>query len=176
MMLEAIRCLVAGLTDATIGVNTMLAAATLESGDARPADVTVYDSVRHGWVARRSYHHETDAATLPALVVLVPDSASTAAQVMTVVRDGELPVFVGYIRRTEDAAAGNVAAMITQRCVKRTLRRFFANENAAMRARNGIVVGAVLGDLEEFDTETKFGEAVVTAGLQLTLHVRETSP
>lgn len=175
MKLETIRCCVAGLEDATIGLGALLDAMTLEDGDARPATPAVYDEFRHGWVARRTVPQEDSAITFPAIAVFTQSPLTTDGEVHTVLRDASLTVAYAYLTRDVDSADARVAAELTQRVLLRHLKLFNANGNVAMRTRNGVIVRECL-ELRLPPITENWEGAVCAAVTLADFSIRETEP
>lgn len=175
MELETIRCVVSGLTDGTIGVNAMIDGLTLEGGDARPDHVTVYDSVRHGWVARKTFALTNMNATLPGVAVFVTNVEVLTPEIETVVRDAHITVALAHLAEKSATEVGNYNALQTIRAILRFLRAFSANGNATMRTRNGIIVERIDEIVPQSVAAIK-DDVFIGASVEVTFYVRETSP
>jgi hypothetical protein len=174
MELETISMCAAGAADGTIGVNTMIDALTINAGHLRPAHVTIYNSVDHGWVARRAVPEDGGGVTFPALAVLVAEPI-TLDEVQSVVRDGHFPVGFAYLQKLSDSAKGNRDALYTSRAVLRFLSRFANNAAAVSRAMNGIQIVCPV-DTKQPPVSEPWGGALVTAVTVVKWLVRETAP
>lgn len=173
MQLELIRCVVAGATDLTIGINTRIAALTLEVGDTLPPNVDVYDCVRHGWVARKTFALEGLNIALPVIAIFV-GTLELDPEVETYVRDGHIPVTFAYLDERSDTEVGLYNALQTNRAIGRFLRLFSHNSNETMRTRNGIIVQAIT-ELSQDQVAAEKGDVFIGAATTATFLVRETS-
>lgn len=175
MELDVIRACAAAASDATIGINAQLAALPLDAGDATPPQVTLYNSVDHGWVARQTAAESGSGITFPAVAILVAQP-TTIDQVHTVTRDAHFPVAFAYVQRQADSAHGLRDALYTQRAILRFLTAFAAPTptGQSYRFRNG--VGLVLPEsITAPPTNQPWGAALVTSAVIVTWLVRETS-
>src|SRR5947209_8600308 len=103
MEIEAVRMCAAALADSVIGVNAMLDAVTIDDIDTRPTPLTIYNSVDHRWVARKSVPEKDPNIVFPALAVLLSAPLSLR-EVGTAVRDGDVTIMFAYIERDVDSA------------------------------------------------------------------------
>jgi hypothetical protein len=174
MELETISLCAAAAADATIGVNAMIDALTMNAGHVRPSHVTIYNSVDHGWVSRRMVAEDGGNVSFPALAILVAEPIKLD-EVQTVVRDGHFPVGFAYLQKLSDSAKGNRDALYTSRAVLRFLTRFADNAAVAARHANGIQI-VCPEDTKQPPVSEAWGGALVTAVTVVTWLVRETSP
>lgn len=177
MELETIRCVVAGLNDGTIGANAMIDGLTLEGGDTRPTHVTVYDSVRHGWVARRDFSLTNLNVTLPALAVFVGQPVQILnPEVETVVRNGHVSITIAHLELKSATETGIYSALQVNRALLRFCKLFSGNSNAAtFRTRNGIILQAITNIAPQSIAAVK-DDAFIGAATEIEFLVRETSP
>lgn len=171
MRLETIRMNAAAADDATIGVNAMLAALPLDGSDTRPPNVTIYNQVDHPWVARRAINLPGDAVTFPALAILA--QPSTVHQVMTSVRDAEIPIVFAYLVKA-DTAVNQRHASYTTRALMRFLRLFTDNAGASFRARNGVQLINPMDDVRQGESIQPWDKALAIAATEITWLARET--
>jgi len=179
MELPVIRMCAAGASDATIGVNAMLDALTLDGSDTRPAHVTIYNSVDHGFVARRKVPQDGGGIIFPAVAILIPDPVSLY-EVRTSVRDGVFPVGFAYLQKASDSASGNRDGLYTNHAIARFLTRFLAPTapSQALRTRAGVgIIGP--SDLQNATRQPPVNidwlGALVTAITTIDLLVRDTT-
>lgn len=175
MELETIRCVVAGLGDGTIGINALIAALTLEAGDARPPNLTIYNSVQHGWVARKAFALSGLNVTLPALAVFASDVEIKDAEVETAVRDGWVTVTLAHLAEKSATETGNYNALQTNRAILRFCKLFSANSNLAMRTRNGVILQAI-AEIKPDSIAAVKDDVFIGAATTVKFLVRETSP
>jgi hypothetical protein len=175
MELETIRCLVDGLNDPTIGINAMIDALGLESGDVTPPHVTVYDSARHGWLARRAFALANLDVTMPALAVMVQSIDVSTPEIETVVREAYITITVADLDENSATQTANYSALQRRRALLRFLSRFSANGNLAMRTRNGVIVRCITEIKPESVAAVK-DDVFIGATTDVTFLVRETAP
>jgi hypothetical protein len=164
-----------GAVNGTYSVNALLPAVPRDSGDTQPANITVYDATRNGWVARMTAPNEGSGIIFPALAVFVHGGLQFDGEVGTVIRDGTGDVAIVYVTQRQDTAAARADALYTMRAVKRSLKQFHDNAQVAFRIRNSIALRScdTLRD-GKFD-DTKDGIVLSTA-LIATYHIRDESP
>lgn len=175
MQLAAIRIVADWLADDSTGysVNTLLDTVELDDGDDKPGPVTVCDSTRHGWVARKHLSREGSGVQIPALAVFMGgDLVANGTPQTPDLRDGDIPIAIGYIEADGEHASGTAAGLYTMRAVKRSLYQLNLNENAASRTRNNVYLINWKEDRES-EIAAKWNEAVVTTAIVTVWRVRD---
>jgi hypothetical protein len=171
MLLETIRMVADALANNTIGVNAQLATLTVDAGDALPASiVTVADETRNGQVAVGRY-----PTTLPCLTVTLNGQVELDGEVVSSYRDAEVSILIRFVTQDADTAQGNTNAYYTLRAVVKALREFNRNTNESLRSRNGIHV-LECKSLTHVQLFENIDDAYVTGGIEVTFHVRDTTP
>lgn len=176
MLVELVYMLNAGLEDGTIGVNAQLDSFTVISGHAVPPDVNVYNQIEHSWVARRQLNTDDSGVTLPAIAVFQPEPARHEGEVQTIYRKGDYPIVFGYVVKKNDSALGARQGGYTMKALRRFLRDFMENSNAANRTANGVIISQIIGDITEPPVLDEWGKVEVVAAHQCTFRLRDTSP
>lgn len=175
MELDVVRMVAAALMHPTWGVNVALPAVPRDVGDDAPPAVTVYDSTRHGWIARREISLKSIDAQLPALAVAIYKPAPIDGEIQTVFRDGTFDVLIEYFARADQSELASQQGLYTMRAVLRTLAEFHRPANADARVRNGVVL-RVCSQIGQAPVYAERADVVVTAALLATYRVRDTSP
>lgn len=178
MKLEVVRLIVAGLADATYGINAKIAALTLDGSDTRPSNPTVYNDVDHKWVARRIIDDaDSSNITFPALAVFqfAPLRAADP-EVETVVRDVEIQIAFALLLNKQDSAAAIRDTLYFNRALLRWFHWFMGNDqSSSFRTKNGAIIRSVT-ELTQDEVEEPFGSADCVSATIATFRVRETSP
>lgn len=174
MRLEAIRMHAAAAIDGGIGINAMIAALPIEVGDTRPANVTVYNSMQHPFAARKTVG-QGDDISYPAIAIFA--QPSTVHQVMTSVRDADIPIVFAYLVKKADSVVAQQDGAYTNRAILRFLRRLCDDSTgAAFRVRNGVQLINPVGDegIRQGETIQEWDKAVAIAATEITWRVRDT--
>lgn len=177
MQLEAIRLVADWLNGVTTGstaysINAQLPGVPLYAGDTQPPTVTVYDSTRHPWVARR-LAPEDNAVTTPAVVVMENAAPTVDGEIDQSYRDGTFHIAVIYLIDVSDSAKGNRHALYTKRAIMRSLAQLHITDAArqansiALYVCDGITLSQSLG---------KWGDSWLTSGLVADYTVRDLAP
>lgn len=175
MELEVIRMVAAALAHDTIGVNAKLPGVPRDVGDEQPSDVTIADSTRDGWVARRKVASGSNAV-LPAIAVSVFRPAELDGEIGTIIRDGTFDVLLEHVVRNSDTALATQDGLYRMRAAMRTLGEFHKPIYAStLRTRNGVLLLACT-KLHEVSTWSEREDAVVTAALIVSYSVRDSQP
>jgi hypothetical protein len=174
MELEIVRSVADALAHPVIGVNAKLPGVPRDVTDAVPPDVSIADSTRNGWVARRTVQRGT-AAELPALAVSIARPAKLDGNIKTTFRAGEFDVLVEYVARKALSELALQQGLYTLRAALRTFGEFHRNENVAMRQRNGVHL-IVCTSILQAPTWAEWDDAVVTAALVCTYTARDIQP
>jgi hypothetical protein len=167
-----------GVTTAQYSVNQLLAGVPRDGGDPVPPNVTVRDSTRHGWVARRTLPREGEALVFPVLAVMVLSDFELDGEILTTYRDGNPQVLIAYLHREVDTEKAIAAGGYTLRAVQRSFAKFNHPDHVGARTRNGIVL-RVCTALREVPVGLLRQLAVdlpITAALVATYAVRDTQP
>lgn len=171
MLLEVIRMVADALADNTIGVNAQLVTLTVDAGDTIPTSITtIADETRNGHVAVGRY-----PTTLPCLTVTLNGQVNLDGEVISDYRDAEVSIMIRYVSQDVDTPQGNSNAYYTLRAVVRALREFNRNTNESLRSRNGIHV-LECKSLTHVQLFENIDDAYVTGGIEVTFHVRDTTP
>lgn len=173
MMLELGRCVVAWLSDATYGVNALLAAGTVprDAGDALPVVATITDefSDKRAAVGRMP-------EDLPALVVDVVTTRVIENGVVSDQGDGTVIARVRYADKQSDAAVAKEAGSYVMRAVAQSLRVLNRNQWTPARTRNGIVFRPSANGAIEVRPYAEMVEDVLVTGVCLvTYDLRDTA-
>lgn len=174
MELEVLRMMAAAAADATIGINAMIDGLPVEGADERPPHVTLYNSVEHQWVRRKSFPESGHGLTFPAVAIRLA-SPLQVEQVMTTVRDAQVPVMFAYLVRDAETLEGSFDALQTNRAILRFLRRLADNAGAAFRTRNGVQLINPVPSTSQGLTEQQWDKAFVAAATITTWLARETA-
>lgn len=174
MRLEVIRMSAAAAADPAIGINAMIDALPIDAGDDRPSHVSIYNQVDNPFVARRAVS-KGDDVDVPAVVVML--QPSTVQQVMTSVRDAQIPVVFAYLDKNPDSAETQRRASYVTRALLRFLRRFADNGAAALRTRNGVQMLYPTSDdpVRQGEAITEWDKVHAIAATEITWLVRETN-
>jgi hypothetical protein len=180
MSLEAVRLVADYLDNADTGVNAILALADfpLDSGDAAPAAVTVYDATRDGWVARMTAPRASQGVTYPCLTVRAtrqsyhPERKLESEGGKSIA--GEVTVVIEYIVRLVDSEEAVEDASYVMRAILGSLCAF--NDAALeVRTRNGVTLDDCTA-IERSDVAAPYEDVVALATLALTYTTRESTP
>jgi hypothetical protein len=179
MQLEPIRIVADWLADESTGydVNTQLLYVELDGGDTRPNPVTVHDSTRHGWVARKRLSREGLNFALPAMAVLLASQLEMEGTPPTGQhRDGEIQIAIVWVEADEEHASGTAAGLYALRAARRSLYQLNLNDYAVSHRTRGNVYLKNLASMSEGEAGMKWNDAVVTAALVTTWTVRDQAP
>lgn len=176
MIKDGLRRITAALSDPTTGVNARLAAVPLDSGDtALPAVALIAEETSNPFAARGQLP-EADAS-FPCLLVGLGDGGADYDPHQKVgVRDGTLNVLIRYAARQTESAVGAQQGYDTLRAAQACLTAWInLDPNVALRTSNGITVwfcerSQIVPLWEPID------DKVITGGLQLAYHMRDTVP
>jgi hypothetical protein len=113
-----------------------------------------------------------DAVTFPALAVLA--QPSTVHQVMTSVRDCEIPIVFAYLVKILTRDVNQRHASYTTRALLRFLRRMADNAGASFRTRNGVQLINPIDDVRQGEAIQPWDKALAIAATEITWLARET--
>ncbi len=175
MILEALVLTADMLADATNGVNALLSAVPRLATDttAPPAIATILDEARSS-VAAQDRPPER-AIDFPALLVRQRDAAVLEGMVKTIIRDGDVPVVIGYVHREADAAKATRNGLYTMRAVQRCLRAFTRSDQVAARQLHSVTLLSI-GQMQQLALDDPWGDAWRTAALVVTWKARDDAP
>lgn len=164
-----------GAVNGTGSVNALLAGVPRDAGDPLPANVTVYDATRNGWVARMTAPNEGSGISFPALAVFVHGGLTFDGEVLTTVRDATGDVAVVYITQRQDTAPARADALYTMRAVVRSFKQFHDPARYdVFRVRNSVALRSCETlRYGKFD-DTKDGIVLSTAVIA-SYHIRDES-
>lgn len=177
MKRETIRCLKLAAADGGNGINAKIAAVSIDAGDVRPANVTIYNDIDHKWVARRRANAEDTDISFPALAIFqFAPLEIIDVEVMTVVRDGLLKVGFAWLLKENNPLEAVSDGQYYNRALLQFLHWYMRNDQAsAHRTRNGIIV-RTLEEITQDDVHEDWDGAVSVAQTVATLRCRETQP
>jgi hypothetical protein len=121
-MVEWTKIVADWLADATNGVNALLAGVPRYTGHTLPPNVTIYNEIEHGFVARGFISEDSPMASA-ALLVYELDGADVDVIAATEQTDATVTVVVGVPIRLSDTADAIRRAKYTLRAVDRSLIR-----------------------------------------------------
>lgn len=169
MNLETLRCLTDGLNNPTYGVNAQLLALPLDGSDTRPTPVALITDESRNFDAALKLIPDT----LPAIYVLLASSTLDVFE-MNGSSESDISLMIRYLVEDSDSAGAIADTHYTLRAVEKALVAFNSNANASDRVRNGVQLYAMKEVIR--DTVTRFSEdKVITAGVQVTFHARDTN-
>jgi hypothetical protein len=170
-MIEPVRICADYFADGTTGVNALLAAVDLDTGDTVPPDLAqVLDDTRYGVVARRRWNASLETA--PSLLVYDAGAQWQAPHVGK--QDGTARVGVYYLVEDSDSAAGVEDAHYTLRAVRQAVSDL-AGATSAARTRNGIIV-TDLQTVEDMPADVEIDGVLIAGAMRITWRVRDTAP
>ena len=174
MILEAVRIVADWLADSTNGVNALLASVPREADTAVPPAVTVFDSSRHGFVARGQIPESIER--LPALLVSPADQSmdqvSPAARPFPA--DTTITLLVRYATQRQDTAQAERDASLTIRAIWRSIGMLMQSNatTEAARNRNSVQLWTV-SSMQAATLYQDNQDTVVTGGVLVTCRVRD---
>lgn len=177
MKRETIRLLRAAAADGGNGINAKIGAVSIDAGDVRPANVTLFDDLTHQWVARRRANAADADLTFPAFAIFQHAPLEVRdVEVMTIVRDADLQVGFALLVKNNDALEATSDGQYVNRAVLQFLNWFMRNDQAgAFRTRNGITIRSI-EKITQDDVHESWEGAVSIAQSLVTFRVRETQP
>lgn len=173
MILETVRVVSAALENLTYGVNAQLASLDIDSGDTVPTNiVTIGNETEDFLVAMGRV-----VTPFPSLSVALDGDADLDGEVLTTIRDAEIPIAIRMGLSNDQAQNGLRDTYYYLRAVIKTLRDLSSNSNIADRTRNNICVAEIL----ELTHRPLFREiedtnGIVTGQLIVTYKVRDVNP
>jgi hypothetical protein len=166
MRADVIRIVADWLDDSTNGVNSFLSKVPKDVGVTTPADVSVADETRHGWVARgETPRAESLAGPVVAVFLKEPISfdwnEDTAAQKY---HEANVAIGCAYYGVDSDSEDGNLDASITMRALRGSLVVLNEQVNKASRERNKVRIDRLMG-IEEVPMFENKEDKVVAGGV-----------
>lgn len=167
MRVEVIRIVADWLAHADYGVNAMLAEVPRDVGDAQPANVTIADETRDGWVARGAAPRSISEDAVIVAVSTVQDGTFDGIDLATAFtwQPGEVPVAIRVIHRDVQSADGNLNAGITVRAARWSLNVLRSHTHTASRIRNKVQLHEIT--MREIPVHAALGDVVVSGALLL---------
>ena len=171
---RALRDWLAGTTNPSYGVNTLLASVPVDAGDAAPAGFATFaDATREPWVARRLW--DDPAIEVPACVVLA-EPFTLDGEVQTTIRDARITFIIGQLVRDASSAVQLRDALYRRRALLQSLAQFNANANQAARERNSVALIACESLEVAFAGAEKGSDAWAIDAIRATYLVRDLAP
>lgn len=173
MIVEACRLVTDWLTDATNGVNALLASTPLDGADSTPAAFaagTILDATRDGNVARGRL-----PAVLPglAIVPLPIDGMDPHVSVADAEFDLELAIRLGFSKAATEQGVRDTSYYL--RTIVRSMRRFNGNSDPTKRVRNLIYLESCTS-MRAVQLFEPIEDAVITGAVVLKYHGRDNAP
>jgi hypothetical protein len=172
VIVEAVRMIAAVLEDPTNGVNALLASMPRDGADPRPANVTVLnaadDDINVG---------EGTSTAFPYVIVDIHAPLTAPGQVMSGVRDYEVPVLVGYVVKGGTERQNFASTDYTMRAIAASLARglLAAGKRDTAGTRNNCRLFKA-SDIRYGPTEQQHNAGIMTGGLTVTLTLRDITP
>lgn len=171
MILEALRLVTDRLTDATYGVNAMLASTPIDSGDSTPASLasgSIVDATRDGNVARGRL-----PATLPGIAVTVKEASDLENHMTPGDAEGTITVILRFGVDKNQTEQGMRDASYYLRTALRVLRAWH-NADPTVRTRNTVYLQSC-EQLQMVPLWDDLNDSIVTGAIVATYHVRDTT-
>jgi len=172
MMVEALRMIADRLTDATYGVNAMLASTPLDSGDTVPASIatgSILDATRDGNVARGRL-----PASLPGIAVTVREATGLENYPMAADAEATLTVVIRFGLDKNQTEQGARDTSYYLRTIVRVLKAFHLAD-ASARTRNNIYLQSC-ETMQLVPLWQDLDDSIVTGAVVVTYHVRDYTP
>ena len=171
--MEPIAIVADWLANATYGVNAMIPLIPDDDSEGVPADITVGDETRDGWVARRLIPKDKENA----LMVVqsgeaTSDGTATRRQDGTPELGGTVDVLVLYVVRKSDSDKAALWTKTILRAVKMSLVLLNQAQNGPSRQRTGVHLVNCSG-FRQMAMQEEQGESLATGGIIASYTTRE---
>lgn len=172
MIVEALRMVTDRLTDATYGVNALLATTPYDSGDSAPPSLatgSITDATRDGNVARGRL-----PATLPGIAVTVREASGLENYPVAADAEADITIVLRFGVDKNQTEQGARDASYYLRTAVRVLKNWHLADPSA-RTRNGICL-LTCDTLQMVPLWQDLDDSIVTGALVATYHLRDQHP
>jgi hypothetical protein len=154
------------LADTTSGVNALLSKVPKDTGVSTPANVSIADETRHGWVARGETPR-AESLDGPVIAVFLKEpivyewNEDGAAQRYHTAR---VALGMAYYASNVTSETGNIAESITLRALRGSLVLFQEQLSKASREKNKVRIDRLVG-IEEVPSLNNKEDSIIAGGI-----------